>query len=609
MAIKKEDILGREWRFGLHLPVGPNGEDYHLIKEYLHMKDGSVTPFMRILKDFKRPVGILKPMYRTYQDKKEHEPLDRLDVIMTTQSALRNVVATAVGRPWSKESLSELLCSPYIYAADVPSTAIMHRELYQKDNKHIVRGAYKNASFDTETDVLYGTEEIIIGTMTMLPEAHAIIRRDFLNFMSDEEFERQFQAVVLKKLHVPHDPEFKKFLHDKTGQAIEYADMKITYELVDTEIEIVEKSFKWFHDRKPDWMSIWNMDFDVTKVLDACKKAGVDPRQILCDPMIPWDYRIARYKRGQTKKVAASGKAKPVAPYDQWHFLFLSASFTIVDAMSAFRLLRLGEQEERSYALDFILNKIFDGKIRKLTHAPADMYVKERWHQEMQANHKLIYIAYALFDTISMNFLDLVTRDLSHKLPGMAGITSFDQCNSQPKRLRDSFYVFALEKHGQMVGTVGHAKDAPPIQEEFPESEYGDDDEDEDEEEEEEDNAPPTLSRKGWVLTLSSHLSAPGLKLLFDAPYVTTGIRAFTYDSDAVSSYPSCTQVGNVSKVTTRKEVVKIGGYDEEFFRRNNLNLVFGPTNAIEYTTRMFQAPKLMDWLAMYDMDQMKPKA
>lgn len=601
MKIKKEDIKGREWRFGLHLPVGPNGEDYHMVKEYVHLTDGRIVPNMRIIKDFKRPVGILKPMYRTYQDKKEHEPLDRLDVLMTTQSALRNVVATAVGRPWSKESLSELLVSPYIYAADVPSTAIMQRELYQKENKHITRGAYKNAAFDTETDVLYGTEEIIIGTMTMLPEAHAIIRRDYLNFMTDEEFARQFQDVVLKKLNVPHDEEFKKFLLDKTGQALEFGDMKITYELVDTEIEIVEKSFKWFHDRKPDWMSIWNMDFDVTKVLNACKKAGVDPKQILCDSMIPWDYRIARYKRGQTQKVAASGKAKPVAPYDQWHFLFLSASFVIVDAMSAFRLLRLGEQEERSYALDAILEKIFQGKIRKLRHPPADMYVKERWHQEMQANHKLVYIAYAIFDTVSMAFLDLVTKDLSHKLPGMANITSFDQCNSQPKRLRDAFYVFALEKHNQLVGSVGHAKDAPPP-EVFPESEYGDDEED-DEDKEEEEAPAETLNRKGWVLTLASHLSAPGLKLLKDAPHVTTGIRAYTYDSDAVSSYPSCTQVGNVSRVTTRKEVVRIGNYEEDFFRRNNLNLVFGPTNAIEYTTRMFQAPRLADWLKMYDRD------
>lgn len=81
---------------------------------------------------------------------------------------------------------------------------------------------------------------------------------------------------------------------------------------------------------------------------------------------------------------------------------------------------------------------------------------------------------------------------------------------------------------------------------------------------------------------------------------MTTGIRAFTYDSDAVSSYPSCTQVGNVSKVTTRKEVSKIGDIPEKVFRNMNLNLMAGDTNAIEYTTTMFKTPTLLQLDGMF---------
>lgn len=77
------------------------------------------------------------------------------------------------------------------------------------------------------------------------------------------------------------------------------------------------------------------------------------------------------------------------------------------------------------------------------------------------------------------------------------------------------------------------------------------------------------------------------------------------FDSDAVSSYPSCTQVGNVSKVTTRKEVIKIGDFPDDLFKRQNLGLVFGETNAIEYTVKLFGAPTLMQILDYYDTQQL----
>lgn len=477
MKFTKENIKGREWRFGLQLPTGKNGEDYHLVKEYVHTNDGGVHPNMRVVSNFQRPIWFLKKMYQTYTDKKEYEREDRLDMIMTTQSALRNLVAQSVGRPWSQEPLSELLVSPYVYGGDIPSTTIMNRELYQKENSHIVRGAYRNATFDTETDTVFGTGEIIIATMTMLPQVHCVVRRDFMHMIGDEEFDRRFKAIMEEKL----------------GGEISEHNLTITYELVDSEIEIVEKSFKWFHERKPDWVSVWNLDFDVTKVLEACKRANVDPRTLLCDPGIPWDYRMCRYKKGQTKKVAASGKAKPVAPYDQWHVLFLTASFWMVCAMATYRLLRLGEQEERSYGLDAILHKELE--VRKLRHPPADMYVKEKWHQVMQKDHKFVYLAYAVFDALSMALLDKKTKDLSHRLPAMADITGFDQANSQPKRLRDAFYVFAREEHNCIIGSVGYEKRQPvKIVEEVDEDD--DDDEDEDKEEEEEYT---TLGRKGWV--------------------------------------------------------------------------------------------------------------
>lgn len=585
----------------MQLPVGPNGEDLHLVKELITLKDKRQVPNLRVIRDFERPIWMSQLQYRTYEDKKEYEYQGKLDKYMVTQSALRNKVAALTGNPTSAMQLGELLCNPYIYGGDIPSTAIMQREMYQKPNEGKTAAPYVTGAFDTETDVLYGTNQIIIGSMTILPNVHLVIRKDWLDYKGIDTHERIMN--VLKDKLDPIMADFYASLKPKELARFpeELRQLNYTYEIVDDEVEIIAKSFMWFHERKPDWMSIWNIDFDVTKILDCFKRNKIDPAQYLCDPSVPYEYRIARYKRAQANKVAASGKGKPVSPHDQWNFFYLTASFVMVDGMSAYRLLRLGEQEERSYSLDAILEKEFGTKIRKLTHEPADKYVKEKWHQVMQRDHKFVYLAYAAMDTISMCILDRKTRDLSHNLPALADITDFSQVNSQPRRLRDAFFVFALEEHDAVIGSVGYSRDYKKPE---PEPDYGDDEEkgfggDEDDEDEEENYE--VLSRRHWVITLPSHLSAPGLRLIEGAEYVNTGIRAFVYDSDAVSSYPSCTQVANVSKITTRKEISRVGDFEEKVFRAANLNLLFSPTNSISYTTKMFSAPTLTQLLDHYD--------
>ena len=83
-------------------------------------------------------------------------------------------------------------------------------------------------------------------------------------------------------------------------------------------------------------------------------------------------------------------------------------------------------------------------------------------------------------------------------------------------------------------------------------------------------------------------------------PSMKTGLRAFVYDSDCVSSYPSCTSVANVSKTTTKREVISIENVEEKDFRMQNMNLILGYANANEYTQVMFKAPKPDDLLKAF---------
>lgn len=67
-----------------------------------------------------------------------------------------------------------------------------------------------------------------------------------------------------------------------------------------------------------------------------------------------------------------------------------------------------------------------------------------------------------------------------------------------------------------------------------------------------------------------------------------------------VSGYPSDGIAANVSKDTTLKEVKEIAGIPLSKFRIQNINLMFGKVNSLEYASEMFNAPTLQQLEQLY---------
>ena len=62
---------------------------------------------------------------------------------------------------------------------------------------------------------------------------------------------------------------------------------------------------------------------------------------------------------------------------------------------------------------------------------------------------------------------------------------------------------------------------------------------------------------------------------------------------DVGSAYPSNQCSFNVSKETTEREVINILGIPREIFTMQNINVLAGSVNAVDYCTTMFNFPKL----------------
>lgn len=544
--IKETEVIGRECRFAVYIPPAEHGQpDLHLVKEQLHLKDGKLVPNVRLIPNFKRDFYVTKKGMQNHQSKKESEKIEHLIKTSTTQSMMDIQMGKALGQGWVQDT-RKLKESPYLYGADIMSTAII-KKMYQ-DKYPGLASYYSLAVFDVETDVVEGHERIIMASLTMMDKVFCAVDKNFVSGYTD------VRNSILK-------------LADKyIGDIIKQRNINIELVFLDSEIDIVRDVFQKAHEWQPDFVAVWNIDFDIgTKVIGACKSAGVDPKDIFSDPKVPKENRFFKYKQGPKQKVTASGVVTPIKPAAQWHVVTCPSSFYLIDAMCVYRQIRTGKQEERSYSLDAILSK---EKIKnKLNFEEVQNYTGIKWHQVMQTKHKLEYIVYNIFDCICVELLDEKTYDLRATMPMFSGYSDFSYFNSQPRRLVDKLHYFYLEK-GEVFGTTaGNLK---------------------------EDIDSESLDLSGWIINLDATLILDnGLCNIEENTDSATRVHMFAGDLDVSASYPNGQCVSNMSKATTKKEIVKIHGVDEYTARMQSINLNGGQTNALEFCQTLMGFPTL----------------
>lgn len=552
-----DNIINKECRFAVHFPSElTGGEDLHLVKEQVHMPDGTIQPNLRFIQNYERHFYITKKAFRTHTQKKEWAPLTELISYTTTQSKLRDSVAKAIGKGFSKDNLRRLSSNPYLYGSDISSTALIKREYMlanpTKQSKNTV------ATFDIEFDVISGKDQITMITVAFGSYIFTGILESFVSGINNVE--SRIDASMNKYL--------KHYIDKRKIQT--------STVIYSTEEELVRGAFLELHRLKPDIVAIWNMNYDIPKVIDACGRAKMDPKEIFSDPSIPKELQFFNYRQGKAKKVSASGVVKSTAPVDQWHSVECPASFYIIDAMCAFKRIRLGEPDKPSYALNSILDLILG--IRKLTFTETDQYSGLRWHQVMQSDFKIEYIVYNRFDCISMQELDEKTHDLTVALPMLAGCSDYSRFDSQPSLLVDKLYFEVLEQHQSILAAAG-GELATPADEE-------------------------TASLSNWICMLPAHtVTDTGLALVKERPNLPTSIRKFVHDLDVTGAYPNGGIVFNISRASTRRELVSIAGIPEDIYRLQNINLSSGAVNAIEYCTVMFNYPPMESLLELYQKE------
>lgn len=552
--ITRDDVLGAECRFAVYCPPPPgSNDDVHYIKEIVHTKDGRRIPRIVPRVNYKYDIYITRPGFRNHKDKKEHEDLDKVAKFTTTQSKLIGTICNALNMPYPKRDDYRVVArSPYLYGSDILSTARIKQEYI--DRWPNLASEYTVASFDVETNVHSVKNEIIMASLTMKERVVTVIDKNFF------------------KGHIDVENQLRQKLVHYLGPYVEKRKIQWEIVMVDNEAEIVVECFRRAHAWKPDFVEIWNIDYDIQKVLTALSRHGIDPKDVFSDPAVDPKYRHFFYKQGPKKKKKANGDVTPIKPADQWHTVYCPASFYFIDGMCVYRKIRMAKGEEQSYSLDFILDKVLG--IRKLNFKEAEGLVKLKWHQFMQKNYPFEYTIYNVFDCVSMEELDEKTLDLRLAIGQFCGSSDFETFKSQPRRTADKLHFNAL-KHGRVFGST-----SDQMTEEFDKL---------------------TLGLDDWITTLPAHLVVHnGLRVVEEDPNMVTNIRAHVGDLDVAASYPNGECVFNVSKETTFRELCRVENVPESVQRAQGINLSGGATNAVEIATEFFGLPSLEQLLQAY---------
>lgn len=560
-------IIKREVRYAVHIERTDFNEDTHYVKEQVTYSDGTTTvrkPKISLITNYERPIHVTKEQYRDHVEKKEFEYLEKLNVRMCTDSDLNMTAANMLGNNYLANVPNQLKQSQFLYGYDVTAANLIKlASLERNDN---IQTPYSIATFDLET--VPDTTDILISSIAMVRDG-----KDHI-----------FSCINAKWLSHIHNPEkrirekFLEFYPERAKDAI------VEMHFYNDDLDIIENTFKKANEWAPDFLSVWNINFDLNQIiLPALRKRGKSPVDYICDQRLPRELRRFRYVEGQDTFTTSSGVIKRLKPAERWHKIFATCTFQFIDGMCVYRALRMHKAKEQSYGLDAILRK--EIKSQKLSFKATDHLSGVTWHLTMQKDYPIEYCVYNFGDDLEPLRLDEKTGDLRTSLPIFAEIADFNDFGSSNKKNYCSLYVYGLTK-GQVIGVGCDMKSANKKLFEQGHEQFG--------------KSP--LDVDGWIQTIpQGNFINNGLSPFADYDCLITNTRGNVVDMDSVSSYPSCTMAANVSKATCVSEVIRMQGLDQQETKEVFLGLIVGNTNVVEICSRIANLPTLEEISEMID--------
>jgi hypothetical protein len=534
-------IVAEEFIHACYVGKLPEGGDAVIVKMRHYHDDGTVTSALVPIEKPSRSFFTTKQgdKYRTHAYKKEVEAIANLDryevpnykLAFALDEALNGKHYGTASRPKSIVQLSD---SPYVYGADIHIECLIK---HKKQQEFLASGQkpvpITTGFFDIETDVVNGSgDEPNIITITHENKVYTGILETFFTVkQADGSFRPGDLTDFIAFSKTALDQHITQCLEDHLAKnprsllkkRVEATPFEYHYYVGKTPLDLIRRIFTQMHKNKTDFIGIWNLAFDIQKILTVLDKNAIPYADIFCPPELPQKYRYARYvpDEKETDNI-----------FKKWHWLHNASYAQFVDSMCLYSILRTVKGKETKMSLDHIL-KINDlgGKLTFKDDDPeTEDLAGTEWHRYMQKNEAYKYIVYNQFDCISLQLMEWKNDDLNSMFI-LGGVSRLCKWNRQTRKVADALYFDVLED-GLVTASPGTTM----------ETEFD-----------------RMIGRIGGTVLRPERTTEIGLKIFSDMPDIVTMLHNMAGDVDFTSMYPTATSVCNISKETKISTGLTIG--------------------------------------------------
>lgn len=496
----------------------------------------------------KRSFYIHQPKYQDYKYKIEYAKLDQCDQYTCYNRELEQEVKHRLGIYTNKRmSIRELCNSPYLYGADIDIEVLIKIAYLTRNKKVDITPPISFGSLDLEVSVVASDGRIMLAGICIDGTVHLVVLDAFLykpGKIDKTGYPERIKATLA---------DIDELIPSMIGDYLEKFKLKYELHLVYSELDLIIKMMSIIHDSKIDFCGVWNMPYDIPKIIERIKVNNGDVATIMSHPDVPKEFRYAKYRPDYSKTDHFT---------DSWDWMNCTGYTQFNDSMRTYSRLRKVKGREPSYALGAISEKI-------IKHGKVDLG-GSHWYNQLY--NFPAYAVYCIVDAGNVYAMDKKTNDTS-SMCNLVGNSLLKSFSKQTVMLKNDFYQYCLERN-LISGTVGEMMGTP----------FDD------------------LIGKGGGTVLSPYLIRDaGLRCVAMRRQLHTLLYMFIKDIDAASMYPYTTKAFNISKETCRATMVKLDGMNEVDIEELYAAMMSPRENALLYGNKYFDIPTPSQLLDNYD--------
>lgn len=498
-------------------------------KEVLH-----TTKQFRYFDNPKRKVWITKPAFRTHKYKKLTEEIAKCDMYHLEDRSLGDDLCNILDIPkYPRKKLREILNNPYVYNADMSMGSLI-RCRYEANAAHTVI-PLTTGSLDIEQSVL-GCQRINLITVVIGTCVYTAALDDFMwKYEKTQTGERKVKATA---------DDINKLAHELLKSYFDKYKLSLHVRVFAEEINLIRWIFDMIHKDSPDYMGIWNLDFDIPRIISRIRASKCSIEDFFCHPNVRTDCKYARY---------AADKRETQHIIDKWPWMHNASLTQFIDAMCQYGRLRKKDPKEISYSLDYISTKVLGAG--KLKFGASS-------HFDMQSNHFVEYAVYNILDALLIQLMEWKNGD-TNSMYHQTEHSHPSEFGKQTVMLKNAFTLFCFQHKG-VFATTGTDMTGP-----F-------------------DNLIPLT---GGAVLNAKNTDNIGLHCVTERPWYETCCMVYCADCDFTSVYPNTGISFGLSKDTKYATLVEIPNHDI-----HDHELLFGGIaapmeNAVLLGTKFFNLP------------------